>query len=146
MSPADFCPPLFLVKLARIDEPARHHTDTYGIDEDFFKKRPKRRTMLRIAAFKEFDGWARTFPEWCRTPKLWVLVTQITPGVHCIVPVYRGEASFFQAVQDSDENVAYVVSEMFRRLGCQTEAAVACEALSAARASELAQQQQEIVH
>jgi hypothetical protein len=121
------CPPFFKLNSMRIDTPARNYGDEYSRDAAFFKANKNRRLVLRTAGPREFDKCTETLGEWLQLPQLHILVTQLTAGVHHVLPVYRGKA-FFREV-DTDGEVAMIVAEMYVRGGIDPVAELECNEL-----------------
>jgi hypothetical protein len=113
---AKACPTLGTLMLAHFStpDPAQHTSIVYGADSLYFSTFPSRRIYLRKAINNEFDLFESEFAfEQC--PKLWVLVTQLSPGFHEITPRWRGRA--FWSDLETDQAVATVLIEMSLRNG-----------------------------
>jgi hypothetical protein len=95
-------------------KPDEHNPIVYEADGLFFAMHPERRTYLREALRNEYDIYTNE-DEYERRPKLWLLVTQMWPGHHMILPVWRGRA--FWNVIESDKAVAEAVLQMSIRGG-----------------------------
>ncbi len=86
------CPPLFSTGVIRCYSSVSTRKDNYEDDAAFFKAHSERRLLIRAAGYGEFD-LEIPISDWLQTPTVHVLVTQVSPGVHFAVPVYRGKAS-----------------------------------------------------
>lgn len=109
---SDACPTIGALMIAHFSTPERHREDIYGADGLFFATYPSRRTYLRPAFPSEFD-----IDENVERPMLWVLVSQLSPGFHNIVPVFRGKAFWSGVDVDSDKGVGRVYLQMCLRGG-----------------------------
>ena len=109
------CPPSFGLGILRIDSPTKHNREPYEQDKQFFALHKGRSLYLRGDYRNEFDIALET-EEWLRLPRLQVLVTQVSIGVHLVTPVYRGKQFFYDNL-GSDAEVALVLVEMQRRGG-----------------------------
>jgi hypothetical protein len=83
------CPTIGTLMIAHFSTPERHRKDIYSADGLFFATHPLRRTYLRPAFKNEFDIDERETVNQER-PTLWILVSQLVPGRHMILPVWRG--------------------------------------------------------
>lgn len=102
---SEACPTLATLTLAHYStpNPAQHNPIVYGADGLFFATFPNRRLYLRPAFRNEFDlnvGEA----SFIECPKLWVLVSHLSDGVHEITPRWRGKP--FWKELDTDKAVA----------------------------------------
>lgn len=98
------CPTIGALMIAHFSTPERHREDIYGADGLFFTTYPSRRTYLRPAFPGEYDI-DENETENVERPMLWVLVSQLAPGFHNIIPVWRGKAFWNGPEVDSDEGV-----------------------------------------
>lgn len=110
--------PLFAMGVLRIDSPTKNNREAYEQDKEFFALHKGRSFYLRGDYRNEFDLGLDT-GEWLSLPRLHVLVTQLSSGVHQVTPVYRGKQFFYDNL-GSDAEVALVLVEMQRREGMNT--------------------------
>jgi len=110
------CPTIGMLMVAHFSTPERHRSDIYGADELFFSTRPDRRTYLRPAFRNEYDIDERE-TENVERPMLWVLVSQLAPGRHMILPVWRGRNFWNGPDCSTDEGVAAILLHMCLRGG-----------------------------
>lgn len=106
------CPTIGALMVAHFSTPERHREDIYGADGLFFAANPSNRMYLRPAFRNEYDidtGEER--------PTLWVLVSQLAPEFHNIIPVWRGKAFWNGPDVDSDEGVGRIYLQMCLRGG-----------------------------
>jgi hypothetical protein len=111
-------PPLLAMNALRIESPLSNRAIDYERDSKFFADYPRRHTLLREASIGEFD-LDMPAGEFLQVPKLWCLVTQISSGVHAVVPVYRGR-KFWSFMKD-DAALGMVLCEMARREGMDAQ-------------------------
>jgi hypothetical protein len=111
---ANAAPTLGTLTAARFSKPEQHNEIVYGADGLFFATHPERRTYLRESFRNEFDIYTNEL-EYEQRPKLWVLVIQLSPGHHMILPVWRGRA--FWISLETDKAVADVVMQTCERGG-----------------------------
>lgn len=109
------CPPLFSLGTLRVDSPTSHVREIYEQDKEYFNLHKGRNLYIRGDHRAEFDIEIDV-SEWLQIPRLHVLVTQLTTGVHQITPVYRGKQFFYDEVA-TDSEVALILIEMSRRKG-----------------------------
>jgi hypothetical protein len=112
------CPPLFSMGVIRCYSSVSTRKDNYEDDAAFFKAHSERRLLIRPAQYGEFD-LEMPVSDWLQMPTVHVLVTQVSPGVHFAVPVYRGKA-FFDADVETDSEISLILAEMARREGIDT--------------------------
>ena len=113
---ADACPTLGTLVLAHFSTPHQHNPILYGVDGQFFATYPSRRIYIRPALRGEFDPFTSE-EDFQERPKLWVMVSQVAPDHHMIVPVYRGSAFWNGANASTDRAVIEVVIQMCLRGG-----------------------------
>ena len=104
------CPTIGALMVAHFSTPEGHRKDIYSADGLFFATNPSNRMYLRPAFRNEYDidtGEGR--------PTLWVLVSQLAPGHHMLLPVWRGKA--FWSGLETDQAVADVLLQMCLRGG-----------------------------
>ena len=109
------CPPFFKLQGLRFDTPTNNHFLTYGYDCKFFAAHKGRRLRLRDAIYNEFDVEFDSMADWLKVPKLHVLVTQHSVGVHMVTPVYRGKSFYPESSTDAEVNM--ILATMFARRG-----------------------------
>jgi hypothetical protein len=100
--------------LAHFSTPTKNNSVVYESDGLFFSMYPNQRMYLRPAFPGEFDAFTSN-EDFARRPLLWILVTQLAPGVHERTPRWRGHA--FWHVMKTDRDVAEVVMQMSERGG-----------------------------
>lgn len=100
--------------LAHFSTPSQHNDVLYRNDGEFFANNPSRRMYLREAFPNEFDVWT-TMEEFQQRPKLWVLVSMLSEGLHERTPRYRGRK--FWKSMNSDADIANAILEMSARGG-----------------------------
>ena len=110
------CPTIGSLILAHFSTPERHRSDIYGADGLFFATHAERRMYLRPAFRSEYDIEE---PETVTVdrPTLWVLVTQLAPGFHMILPVWRGRNFWNGVAASTDEGVGKLLLTMSLRSG-----------------------------
>jgi hypothetical protein len=113
------CPPLFSLGTLRIDSPTSNVREIYEQDKEYFNLHKGRNLYIRGDYRGEFDIEVDVVG-WLQIPRLHVLVTQLTVGVHQITPVYRGKQFFYDEVA-TDSEVALILIEMSRRKGMNVE-------------------------
>jgi hypothetical protein len=109
------CPPLFALGALRIDSPASNSREIYEQDKEFFRLHPGRRLYIRKDYIGEFDV-EMSAGDWLQLPRLHILVSQLTGGIHLVTPIYRGKAFFYDNVE-TDAEVSLIVVEIARRNG-----------------------------
>ena len=132
-------PPLSYQALMRVDTAFTALSDGFfQSDCDWFHRHSKRKLLLRRESNGEFDGHIVTqrhpaFHVCLDRPRLWVLVTQLAPGTHLCIPVYRGAAFWSEDATEyakpnvtvpavaSDEETASLLIEIQRRNGIDVE-------------------------
>jgi hypothetical protein len=122
------CQTLAEASLARIYAPSHANDAAYGLNLAWFSshKNPKRRCFIRIAIGPEFEP-CFIGPQ---PLSLWTLVLELSPGLHIVLPVWRGPPFFrvcdFKYVSvanvSSDSEISNIASECFRRGGLDEEA------------------------
>lgn len=151
------CPPASSLRLSRIDSKRKHiNASIYDADRMLFRRLFRTNhceAFIRQARYGEFDyspdnhllsetyrdvmGFQRPLlpNEALRSvakyiPKLWCLVSQIVPGTHSVVTVYRGDA-FFKLYEfegqmianlRSNDKMTEVLEEMQARKGYDADA------------------------
>ncbi|AFL87462.1 hypothetical protein Terro_1144 [Terriglobus roseus DSM 18391] len=111
-------PPVFVggpLSSGRVDTPDRNAGIPHFGDSTFFRMNPKRKTAVRAAYPQEFD---QLVPAEVRAelPKMHVLVTKLSEGVHLVLPVYRTNRPFWTEPK-SDAEAAVTVEAMARMGG-----------------------------
>lgn len=104
------CPTIGALMVAHFSTPERHRKDIYGADSLFFSTNPDNRMYLRPALPNEYD-----IDIDAERPTLWILVSQLAPGHHMILPVWRGKA--FWSGLETDQAVGEVLLKMCLRGG-----------------------------
>jgi hypothetical protein len=114
----ELTPPLLSMKAHRIESPLSNGAIDYERDSKFFSEYPQRQSLIREAGMGEFD---LDMPngEFLQIPKLWCLVTQVSRGIHSIVPVYRGK-KFWSFIKD-DATLGLVLADIARREGMDAQ-------------------------
>jgi hypothetical protein len=110
------CPTIGTLMVAHFSTPERHRSDIYGADGLFFATHPERRMYLRPAFRGEYDI-EETETVNVERPMLWALVSQLAPGFHMILPVWRGRNFWNGPQSSSDEGVAALLLQMCLRGG-----------------------------
>lgn len=110
-------PTIGTTMLAHFSTPERHRADIYEVDCGFFTDRPGRSIYIRPALAGEYDLESTDAPG-VERPMLWVSVHQLAPGLHMILPVWRGAHTFWTGVDVStDEGVGRTILTMCLRGG-----------------------------
>jgi hypothetical protein len=96
------------------------HEKAYDLDLVWFRRnlRPKRRSHIREQHPGEFETWNFKMPI---VPLLWVHVIELSAGFHLVYPLWRGHAGL-NVNASTDNEVAAIVAEFFRRGGVDHEA------------------------
>lgn len=108
------CPTIGALMIAHFSTPERHREDIYGADGLFFATHPSNRMYLRPSFRNEFDIDEQETDS-VERPTLWVLASQLAPGFHMLLPVWRGKA--FWSGLETDQAVAEVLLQMCLRGG-----------------------------
>jgi hypothetical protein len=95
-------------------EPEKHNPIVYEADGLFFAMHPQRRIYLRESFRNEFDIYTNE-DDYERRPKLYVVVMQIWPGHHMILPIWRGRT--FWSNVETDKACADVIMQTCERGG-----------------------------
>jgi hypothetical protein len=82
--------------------------------------------------------------EFLQVPKLWCLITQVSLGVHSVMPVYRGR-KFWSFMKD-DAALGMVLCEMARREGIDVPEFRAFERRVVAKNKQLVSTGSETIH
>jgi len=110
-------PPIGSTLLVHFSTPGRHRADIYEVDCGFFADRPTRTIYLRPALALEYDVEASD-ASGVERPTLWVSVQQVAPGFHVIMPVWRGNHTFWSGMDaNTDEGVWRAILKMCLRGG-----------------------------
>ena len=110
------CPTIGTLMIAHFSTPERHRNDIYGADGLFFATHPERRMYLRPAFRNEYDIDENETNN-VERPMLWVLVSQLAPGFHMILPVWRGRNFWNGPESSTDEGIASILLQMCLRGG-----------------------------
>jgi hypothetical protein len=110
------CPTIGTLLVAHFSTPERHRKDIYSADGLFFATHSDRRTYLRPAFRNEYDIDERETKN-IERPMLWVLVSQLAPGKHMILPVWRGRNFWSDVSESTDEGVAAILLKTCLRGG-----------------------------
>lgn len=115
----NYCPTLSQWGLVKIYTALDGNLPVYQSDISYFRytAKGKRRCAIRLRSDEEFS-------EPLRAVILFVVVVQIAPGMHIVLPIYRGKPDFFSILKDtgyadvtSDAEVFRIVEECHRRGG-----------------------------
>lgn len=136
-------PPLLAMNALRIESPLSNRTIDYERDCKFFADYPRRHALIRDSGMGEFDI-NMPVGEFLQVPTLWCLVTQISSGVHSVVPVYRGR-KFWSFIKD-DVVLGMVLCEMARREGMDAQEFMAFERRVVGENKELLSSGSETIH
>ena len=127
-APACLCQTLAQTALARFYAPHCGYSAVYEIDLAWFSrhKNSKRRWFIRQSFGPEFETIQLTPTQ----PRLWVIVGELSPGFHLVLPVWRGPPFFrvctfkYVSVADvsSDFEIAAILDECLRRGGVDQDA------------------------
>ena len=86
-------PPVTLLRMMETHSPAMRDDASYAADCAWFRTHPKRSATIRTGMeFAEFIVALSSNP----APQLHVLVVQLAPGFHIVMPVWRGAATWKQ--------------------------------------------------
>ena len=113
---ATACPTLGTLMVAHFSTPEAHRKDIYEADCQFFATHIDRRIYLRPTFRMEHDIDERETQN-IERPTLWVSVTQLAPGFHMLLPVWRGRSFWNGPQSDSDAGVGALLLQMSLRGG-----------------------------
>jgi hypothetical protein len=108
-----FIPTVFYSGIVRIDSPARQSMLVYDHDKKFFLQNRKRKLYLRMRCIGEFGLSIANFND---GPHVWVLVFQLAPSIHMVMPVFVGP-SLFNGNDSTDLDTVQILIEMERLNG-----------------------------
>jgi hypothetical protein len=129
MNSENYVPPIYSTLLeaglCRIYTPADAYDPAYTHDIEWFSMhiRPKRQSSVRAMIGREFDTLLSP-PYFVSSPTLWMWVNELSPGVHAVLPIWRGDKFFrtydfkYADVADvrSDSEIAMLLYECSRRV------------------------------
>lgn len=113
---ANAAPTIGYLMAAHFSTPEKHNVELYQTDGLFFSIHHKRRMYLRPALRGEFDTYISE-EDYEQRPILWVLVSQLAPGIHERTPRWRGKAFWNGKDVASDEGTAGIVMRMSEKGG-----------------------------